>query len=163
MQRWLWRQYARLLARFKSPKGYFWLGLLAEAEGEGQPAIEEANRWYRLAARAGHVNAMWNLAANRLAGNGGRRDPEEALFWLQRAADAHHPMASWALAGLYLAGSMVERDSAKGIALLRRSAETGFAPACIKLAECYHQGQHGLPKDRASAAQWVARADTVAR
>lgn len=162
MRRWAWRQYARLLARLGRARGFFWLGLLAESSGDDHHAIEQANLHYKRAARAGHVDAMWHLAANRLAEKGGRRDPEEAVYWLHKAADGNHPMALWALAGLYLkGGGLVEADVQRGVELLQRSAQSGFGPACLKLAECYHQGRHGLPRDRGMAAQWVARATSA--
>ncbi len=49
-----------------------------------------ALRWYREAARQGHVASAYNLAVMYAQGRGTSADPIEAYAWLDYAADAGH-------------------------------------------------------------------------
>lgn len=49
-----------------------------------------ALRWYRAAARQGHVASAYNLAVIYAQGRGTAVDPIEAYAWLNYAADAGH-------------------------------------------------------------------------
>ena len=54
---------------------------------------EEAVKWYRKAARKGHIEAMYKMAECYYLGTGVAENYARAKSWYQKAADAGHKEA----------------------------------------------------------------------
>ncbi len=121
----------------------------------------QAEHWARLAARAGHEGAMWELAMileeKPRSSPGDRR---EATEWRRRAATVGNPadMTAW---GVRLhEGNGVRRNDREAVRWYRRAAALGCPHATANLGRCYRRG-HGVPKSARLAARWFRRATEI--
>ncbi len=75
------------------------------ATGEGVSRDEQlALKWFRRAARRGHVESQYDLGLMYLYGEGIDQDPELGLRWLQMAAQAGERRAASVLASVFSEG-----------------------------------------------------------
>lgn len=100
--------------------------------GKGVPInLGEAQKWFEVAARAGHVDAQATLglllfqSGNRVA----------AIRWLKSAAEAGEPRAMLMLGTALYNGDGVRQDPVTGYAWVSRSAAMGLVPAKSTLAD----------------------------
>jgi len=88
-------------AQAGDPQAAYRMGMACLRGAEGQPKdLGEARRWLKVAAQAGHTEAMAELGVLLAWNLGGLRDPQGAEAWLRRAAEAGHEGARARLAGL---------------------------------------------------------------
>lgn len=76
--------------------------------------LEEAARWFEIAARQGHTVAQFNLRQMYNEGRGVKQDYGKALAWLRKAADQGHPLAQLQVGTMCAAGTGIEKDSVEG-------------------------------------------------
>jgi TPR repeat protein len=121
---------------------------------QGAPrSTEKALKYYRMAAKQGHVEAQNSLGSVLQA----EKNYTEAKVWYERAAAQNHAMATNSLAYLYDLGLGVPQDRAKGFELYSRAADLGWAEAMWNMANMYGSGQLGKP-DKVLACAWAVRA-----
>jgi TPR repeat protein len=99
--------------------------------------LQNALRWYRLAASSGDPFAQTRLGLMLEIGLGTPPDPARAQEWYHRAAADRYPPAMVLLASLYSHGKGVLQDRVEASRLLERAAEQGYAPAKTDLALLY--------------------------
>lgn len=129
-------------------------------------SVDPMVRWFRMAAEAGHVEAMNKMSGLRYTGSADEIharsqslvSEQETLDWLRRAADRGHVGARYVLAGRYGRGDrLVSRDPGEATRLYALNAEAGHSLSMGELGEAYLRGQ-GVPKDEAKALHWLQRA-----
>lgn len=141
------------LAERGDPDSAFNLGQ-AYRLGRGVPTnLGEAQKWFEVAARKGHVDAQTTLglllfsSGNRPAG----------IRWLKLAADAGEPRAMLMYGTALYNGDGVAEDPVRGYAFVSRAAAMGLGPAQSTLADMNQvmpaqQRQQGLALARTMAA-----------
>ncbi len=72
--------------------------------------LEEAARWYRLAAEQNVASAQYHLAAMLDEGRGVPQDPAQALTLYRKAAERGIPEAQYALGSRYATGRDIRQD-----------------------------------------------------
>lgn len=120
-------------------------------------SVENAIKYYRMAAEQGHVEAQNSMGSMLQA----EKNYVEAKSWYERAAAQGHPMATNSLAYLYDLGLGVPQDRAKGFELYSRAADLGWAEAMWNIANMYGAGQVGKI-DMVMACAWAVRANRFA-
>ena len=94
--------------------------------GHGVPVDHaRARQMLEIAARDGHVGALFNLGAIYDRGLGVARDPAEAVKWFKLAADQRHDAAQFNLAVLFSRGDGVPRDPVEAEKWGRMAAGNG--------------------------------------
>ena len=117
----------------------------------------EARRAWSPLARAGDVDAQFNLGALFENGLGVAADAERAARWYRAAAQRRLDLARLALARLQRVGAL-EPDPDEGqIKLLEIAARRGLAEAQYELGVAYDRGL-GVTQNHATAAGWYHRA-----
>jgi hypothetical protein len=114
--------------------------LLAAAYEQGRGVstdLAEAGHWYRIAAEAGEVDALYNLGALYDHAPNGARNAQEAFRWFRRAADQRDPQAQLNMGLFYLKGDGVEKDAAQARFWLRLAAANGNARAGALLQQLF--------------------------
>ena len=118
--------------------------------------VNEAERWFRLAAKQG------NAAAQHMLGimywdnyNDLDKDAAESLRWCRLAAKQGYSPAQNRLGRMYRADIpyFVERDTLEAARWFRLAAEQGDAEAQWALGQLYAKGD-GVPKDLVLAHMW---------
>ena len=131
----------------------FRLGSLYDM-GYGGPAMaSETEKWYKLAAEAGHSEAQNSMGSIYQA----EKRYTEALPWYEKAAAQNNALAINNLAYLYDEGLGVEQDREKARKLYLKSANLGEAQAMYNLGLMYGSEQLGKP-DPVVACAWTFRA-----
>jgi len=77
-------------------------------------------------ARAGDVDAQFNLGEHYFKGEGIAKDEAEAAKWFQKSADQKDALAEYTLGVCYLYGYGVPRNRAEALKLFNKSAEQGY-------------------------------------
>lgn len=100
--------------------------------GRGVPInLGEAQKWFEVAARKGHVDAQTTLGLMLFsAGN-----HPAALRWLKAASDAGEPRAMLMYGTALYNGDGISEDPVRGYALVSRAAAMGLGPAQATLAD----------------------------
>ena len=118
-------------------------------------SLEEAMRWYQLAAEAGDAQGAFALAIAHLRGEGVKPDPQKARSLLQQAAQKNHPAALYELGMLDLESDL--QNPARAAESFTRAVSLGSADAAYALALLYKSGR-GVSEDRNKAAQLMKQA-----
>ncbi|NOZ10999.1 MAG: hypothetical protein GXP09_08180 [Gammaproteobacteria bacterium] len=113
--------------------------------------------WQPLA-EGGLASAQYNMGFLYESGWGVERNDRLASIWYRRAADQGHLTALYNLALLYVEGRGVVGDARRGVSLVRQAAEAGFSKAQEFMAQAYHDGLYGLPKDAKTSNYWHNKA-----
>ncbi len=154
-----WGEVIRLYRKCGRPSGHYNLAVLYDFGDEFIPVDHgQANRYYRLAADAGHAGAANNLAANLYTGTGCRKDWKTAFLYMKFAAEQGDQSACLSLGEAYALGEGTRRNYAGAFFWFRRSwFATGKAAAAGWLGECYLRGR-GVPRNLNKAFLWLKRA-----
>ena len=100
--------------------------------GKGVPiSLGQAQQWYEIAARKGHLDAATSLGI-LLFQNGNQVG---AMRWLKQAADAGEPRAALLYGTALYNGDGVRADPVRAYSYVSRAAATGLAPARATLAD----------------------------
>jgi TPR repeat protein len=126
-------------------------------EGHGEPRdADAALRWFQLAARTGHADAINMVGRCHELGWGTARNTRIAAQAYRAAAEQGNAWANFNLAMLMLARDGAEGDSGEILALLVRSARRGNAKALSFIGQGCEEGWRGTPKPN-TARRWYAR------
>ncbi len=106
-------------------------------------------------ARAGDLEARYQVAKSSLDGSNPALDPIESLRIIRQAAEKGNPKAQTALGILYANGALLPRDFDRASKWLRLAANQDFVPAQERLARLYS----GKPvsDSRERAIKWFRR------
>ena len=117
--------------------------------------LNEAMRWYKLAADRGDRQAQFALGIGHLNGVGAARDRKIARDWLEKAAAQNHAGALYNLGVMAIDAEF--QDFPRAGDLFRKAAELGDMDASYGLAVLYREGT-GVTRDRAESVRWLKRA-----
>lgn len=119
-----------------------------EPEGHASDdSLQSAMKSFMIAAKRGHADAQYNLAACYLTHDlhtTRTPDPSSAVYWLQRAAEQQHAAAQHELGLCLASGNGIRQDLSAAAALYSKAAAQGHGLAQCALAECLLRGQ-GVP------------------
>ncbi|MDL2260610.1 sel1 repeat family protein [Deltaproteobacteria bacterium OttesenSCG-928-K17] len=121
------------------------------------PNYTTALSWYKKAADAGMVEAMFRVGTCYEIGIGTPVDAKQALASFQRASDNNMAAASYKLAGLYMSGSLIPSNPAKAVEYMNLAARQGHAESANELGVIYLQGMLNEKKDLNKALQMFTR------
>nr|WP_294850223.1 SPOR domain-containing protein [uncultured Sphingomonas sp.] len=116
--------------------------------------LAEAQRWFEVAARKGHVPAQAKLGL--MLFSAGNRPA--AIRWLKLAAEASEPRAMLMYGTALYNGDSVAEDPIKGYAYVTRAAAAGLAPANATLADMNQSMSPDQRQKGAALAQTMVRA-----
>ena len=123
--------------------------------------IEEAVKFFKLAAAQGNATAMYEIG--KIYKDGGRlgyggqdqgfeRDNAEAVKWFRRAVELGQTSAQYELGRMYQTGHGVEQNYAEAVKLFRLAAARGDYAAIGQLKEMYRLGR--ATEDDVDEAKW---------
>ncbi len=128
------------------------------SEGRGVPAnLEEAARWYEIAAGKGLTPAQFRYASMLEKGQGVKKDLEFARKLYVAAAGKGHAKAMHNLAVLYAEGIDGKPDYASAAQWFRKAAEHGVADSQYNLGVLAARGI-GMDRNIAESYKWFALA-----
>jgi len=122
----------------------------------GSPrAMEEARKWYEIAAAAGDPRAMAMLGWQHRTGNGAPQDLAAARYWYSHAVARGHrePWVQYGLGWLMLHGQGGAKDELAGHALIVEAAQKGYALAQFHAGWNCEEGR-GTPVNYEQARRW---------
>jgi len=128
------------------------------AEGRGVPAnLDEAARWYELAASKGLTPAQFRYASMLEKGQGVKKDLESARKLYVAAASKGHAKAMHNLAVLYAEGIDGKPDYASAAQWFRKAAEHGVPDSQYNLGVLAARGI-GMDRNVVESYKWFALA-----
>jgi TPR repeat protein len=107
-----------------------------------------------IAAEAGYVEAIYNIANHYRYGEGVEQNSSIAHEWMLKAANQGHPNAMLSVASYYY---FTLFDKEKGVNWYIKAAEAGVAIAQFNVASFYSTGTV-LEKDLNKAREWLTKA-----
>jgi TPR repeat protein len=87
--------------------------------------LREAAKWFRIAAKKGHVGAKYNLGIMAFLGQGMSKDYAKAAKWFRMAGEEDHAAAQYNLGFLYYTGRGVAKDDLSAYTWIARAASLG--------------------------------------
>ncbi len=118
------------------------------SKGEGVVKnLEEAFFWYQKAAKKGHVNAQFHLAAHYLEKTWLDKNFKLAVDWYLKAAMQGHTNSQCNLAIHFATGKGVEKDDESAVFWYTIAAQRGHKGAHYNLAVYYNNGKRRNPKE----------------
>jgi TPR repeat protein len=100
--------------------------------------LEEAAKWYEMAANQGDVNAEFNYGLMLFEGKGGlEQDYGQALTWFKKAMAQHHQGAQTYVGAMYANGFGTPRNYSTALRWLIPVAEEGYVFAQGTIADIY--------------------------
>jgi|SRR5271166_17654 len=153
------------------PDALFNLGRVSDDRDRGgdPAAVAEARCWYKMAADAGHADAMVRLAAIYETGRGVAPDAAKASEWYEKAANSKNKQAMFNLASIFEAGrGGVPADSARALMWYARAAGDDETAAfdsyalgsTLKLGALLEKG-FSEASNSAAAEAWYERAERM--
>ncbi|MCI9032063.1 MAG: TIR domain-containing protein [Clostridia bacterium] len=130
-------------------------GLACEV-GDRRSSVRAAG-YYKKAAKAGSVRAVYNLGVFSLRGDGMGRDEKAAFEYFSEAAKREHLGALYNLGYCYEKGVGCEKDLKRARSCYERAAKGGQASAQYAFASFFENGVAG-EKDPKTAEKWYRRA-----
>lgn len=124
-------------AQMDEPDGNYWVGYYLTRGMGGQAKDQSAAvRHYRLAANAGHVDAMLRYGAALMTADGVPRDSKEGFKYVLKAADQGNMAAQFNVGDILFGGSIngIPKDIEKGKKYLKMAASQGH-PNAKKLCD----------------------------
>ena len=118
---------------------------------------EEAVKWFKKAADAGNVGAIYYKGWLTFKGQGTAQDKAEGIKLITQAADSNFIMAQYRMGQIYYDGDGIEKDYAKAVDYFTKAAHKNNADAKWMLGMCYLDG-NGIDQSFYYAAQWLAEA-----
>ena len=113
--------------------------------------LDEAVKWYRLAADHGNADAQLELGFLYLVGT--LRNYQEAAKLFRMAADQGVAMGQFSYGGMYERGYGVAQDTNEAVKWFRMAAAQGYDVAQFKLARMFQKGE-GVTQDYKEALKW---------
>ena len=133
---------------------------IGTAYSEGNGVLQsptDAIAWFERAARAGEVDAMYNLSLIYEQARGVAADETKAFEWMRRAAEHGDREAIWRTATRYVKGRGVEKSETAASLWFQRAAVAGDVDGMVETARRFAIGL-GVHKDEASASKWYQKA-----
>ena len=103
--------------------------------------LDQAMRWYRMAADRGDPVAQADLGYLYEIGGNGPENPVESAKWYLRAAISGLARAKFNLGVLYLEGKGVERSDEEAAHWIGEAADDGCPSAIVALSYLYEYGK----------------------
>ena len=116
----------------------FRLGVMYTFGDNVNADITEAVKWYQMASKSGHSDAMFNLAVTYADVFG---NLVEGFNWFLKAAIQGHLEAQFSVGVMYANGEGVAIDENCAVKWYRISAEKGHAQAQFNLGVAYQKGK----------------------
>lgn len=113
------------------------------------PDDEQAELWFRRAAKAGHDFSQYALGKLLQS----QKRMEKAVSWYEKAAAQGNSYAAYRLGKLYLEGKDISKDTAKAVEYLTNAAQEGNQYAQYTLGKLYLTGKD-VTQDREQAYRW---------
>lgn len=119
---------------------------------------EEAIKWYRLAANAGHATATYELCCCYMEGLGIPKDDKEAIRLLVKAAEMGEPSAQSVLGTVIELGKYgFDVDIRESLNWYMKAAQKGNALAQLKVGDAYIEGDL-LQRDEDKGIEYLTKA-----
>ncbi len=135
-----------------------WMGRMAFEGTNGVTRdYREARRWFEMAARWGHGEALSMLGLMALHGLGGPRDAAKAVELCRQAAERGYAKAETGMGRLLWDGEAVPEDRAAAVEWWRRAARRKDAEAQLWLGSALIVGE-GVARDAAAGLALVREA-----
>lgn len=133
------------------------LGIMYEMGYGVNPDDEESVRWYRKAAKQGHIKAQSNLGWMYEHGRGIDTNYDEALHWYLKSANQGYAGAQFRLGVMYRKGSGINKNFQESVKWYELAAKQGHAKAQSELGSMYRLGD-GVEQNYDEALKWYLRA-----
>ncbi len=114
--------------------------------------INEAIRWFQLAAEHGHSSAQWTLGYFYATGKGVPEDDAIALTWYQRAAEFDANFQS-SLSYEYRTGKDIPKNNFEAMGWLLKAAQQGGARHQFEVGRAYDVGDI-VTTNKSEAVKW---------
>ena len=134
-----------LASEQNDPAAQYLLGRKLFTGSSVEKNVEEAIKWFKLAAAQNHTKAQFQLGKMYLYGEEGVKiNYVYALGYLRDAANNNYAEAQYELGNYYLMGKAENADYTKAIKWYRAAAEQQHVRAMVALGKILYEGEGGI-------------------
>lgn len=131
----------RLATEYNDPSAQYLVGRNYLKGKSVEKNIQEAIKWFEMAAKQNHIRAQYQLGKIYLYGEGVKSNPNYAYYFLSKAAEKNHLDSQYELGNYYLQGTPDKRQYAKAIKWFRRAAARDHVRSLYHLGKMTYEGQ----------------------
>ncbi len=111
--------------------------------------------WYKLAAEAGHTEAMNDISVAYYYGYPVDENEKEAFKWASASAEQNDAYGKYLTAYFLEGGNGCDKNIDRAIELYIMAAEKGIVPSMLRLHEIYRDGLEHIAPDKEKAARYL--------
>ena len=145
--------------KYKDATSFYLLAQKYAIRGGSYEDFEEAIKWYKEAAKLGHIKSKLKLGTLYYEGLGTKTDLDTAANWLMEPATNGYTDAQYMLGMIYLQGTAkIKKNESKALTLLEKAAEEFNTDAIFQVGRMYYYGV-GAQKNIDKAKKYLTLAD----
>ena len=145
----------RLATEYNDPSAQYLVGRNYLNGNSVKPNVEEAIKWFEMAAKQNHIRALYQLGVIYLYGQGVKQNLSLAYKYLYKAALKNHLESQYELGKYFLMGSHPKYD--KAAEWFKRAAERDHIRAMYELGKLTYEG-HGIERDPVTGIRLITQA-----
>ncbi len=128
-----------------------------EGQGDTEPDLKTAVKWYEAASDAGDRDAQFAFGCICASPKNRWSSDARAAELFEKAAEQGHAEAAYQLGMMLAYGQGIDRDPSRAAYWLERACEGGYQQAMVDYANMCFEGRV-LPQNYATAAKWFTTA-----
>ncbi|WP_455219994.1 tetratricopeptide repeat protein [Kaarinaea lacus] len=140
----------RLATEYNDPSAQYLVGRNYLKGKSVEKNVQEAIKWFEMAAKQNHIRAQYQLGKIYLYGEGVKANLNYAHYFLNKAAEKNHLDSQYELGNYYLQGTPDKRQYAKAIKWFRHAAARDHVRSLYILGKMTYEGL-GTDPDPAEA------------
>lgn len=140
----------RLATEYNDPSAQYLVGRNYLKGKSVEKNVQEAIKWFEMAAKQNHIRAQYQLGKIYLYGEGVKSNLNYAYYFLNKAAEKNHLDSQYELGNYYLQGTPDKRQYAKAIKWFRHAAARDHVRSLYNLGKMTYEGL-GTDSDPAEA------------
>jgi len=145
----------RLATEYNDPSAQYLVGRNYLNGNSVKSNVEEAIKWFEMAAKQNHIRALYQLGVIYLYGQGVKQNLSLAYKYLYKSALKNHLESQYELGKYYLMGSHPKYS--KAVEWFKRASERDHVRALYELGKLTYEG-HGIARDPVTGLRLVTQA-----
>jgi TPR repeat protein len=140
----------RLATEYNDPSAQYLVGRNYLRGKSVEKNVQEAIKWFEMAAKQNHIRAQYQLGTLYLYGKEIKTNLNFAFYFLSKAAEKNHLDSQYELANYYLKGNANKRQYAKAAEWYSKAAQRGHVRSQFELGKLLYEGR-GIQEDNVEA------------
>ena len=147
----------KLATEYNDPSAQYLVGRNYFKGKSVERNVEEAVKWFEMAAKQNHIRAQYQLGKIYLHGTGINKNLNYAFYYLQKAAERNHLESMYELGNYYLSGKPENKQYSKAVKWFEKAAARDHVLSMYALGKLIYSGK-GTKQNKEKGKQYLKSA-----